>query len=201
VGKNALPVAIGKLETFVTEWQHTNGVLDNTVLPPTGRRVAVVGSGPAGIGCAERLARAGHHVVIYEAWPEPGGILLYGIPDFKLNKPAVERKFEELARLGIELVTSTRIGADIPLEDLRRDFDAVFLGYGATVGSLLGLEHEDAPGVFSATEFLVRANLESDLLPESMREPLPQVSNVVVIGGGDTRWTACARRLASARAR
>ena len=186
VGKNALPVAIGKLETFVTEWQHEHGALDLTIAPATGRRIAVVGSGPAGIGCAERLARAGHHVVIYEAWPEPGGILLYGIPDFKLNKPAVERKYEELAQLGVQVVTSTRIGEDIAFEELRRDFDAVFLGYGASEGSLLGLEHEDAPGVFSATEFLVRANLEGEQLPEDMREALPQPRNVIVIGGGDT---------------
>lgn len=197
VGKHALPVAIGKLESFVSEWQQRNGVLDPSVAASTGKRVAVVGSGPAGIGCAERLARAGHAVTIFEAWPEPGGVLLYGIPDFKLNKPAVERKFDQLRAMGIEVRPSTRIGADMSFEELRAGFDAVFLAYGASVGSRLGIPGEDAPGVFEATEFLVRANLEAEQLPQALREPLPSLGSVVVIGGGDTSMDCVrsARRL------
>ncbi len=197
VGKHALPVAIGKLESFVSEWQQRSGTLDATVDAPTGKRVAVVGSGPAGIGCAERLARAGHAVTIFEAWPEPGGVLLYGIPDFKLNKPAVERKFAELRALGIEVRTDTRVGTDVSFEELRGGFDAVFLAYGASDGSRLGIPGEDAEGVFEATEFLVRANLEADQLPEDLRTPLPSLENVVVIGGGDTSMDCVrsARRL------
>ncbi len=197
VGKHALPVAIGKLEVFITEWQQQHGNIDATIEAPSGKRVAIVGSGPAGIGCAERLARAGHAVVIFEAWPEPGGVLLYGIPDFKLNKPAVARKFDELRRLGVEVRTNTRIGTDLPFEQLRSEFDAVFLGYGASEGSRLGIPGEDAPGVYQATEFLVRANLEPEQLPEEMRAPLPTFESVVVIGGGDTSMDCVrsARRL------
>ena len=203
VGKHALPVAIGKLETFVTEWQQEHGTIDASVDPPTGKRVSVIGSGPAGIGCAERLARAGHAVTIHEAWPEPGGVLLYGIPTFKQNKAAIERKFEQLAALGIELVTGERVGDDVPLEAIREQADAVFLAYGASRGSQLRIPHEDAPGVFAATDFLVRLNLAGDELPEAMREPLPALSRVVVVGGGDTSMDCVrsARRAGAAEVR
>ncbi|MSQ41593.1 MAG: NAD(P)-dependent oxidoreductase [Dehalococcoidia bacterium] len=200
VGNKALPVAIGKLETFTTEWQQAHGGPPPAApVPSSGRSVAIVGSGPAGIACAEPLARAGHRAVIYEAWPEPGGILLYGIPDFKQNKPAVARKFRQLTALGVEVVTSTRIGVDIPLAQLEREYDAVFLAFGATEGARLRLPHEDAPGVYRATDFLVRANLPAEQLPEAMRAPLPAMRNVVVVGGGDTSMD-CVRSAARLRA-
>ncbi|MPZ98172.1 MAG: NAD(P)-binding protein [Dehalococcoidia bacterium] len=187
VGKHALPVAIGKLETFTTEWQRVHGGAPSPeVAPSTGKRVAVVGSGPAGIGAAERLARLGHGVVMFEAWPEPGGVLLYGIPDFKQNKPAVARKFDDLRYLGVELRTSVRIGEDLEWTALRDEFDAVFLGFGASEGATLGIPNEDAAGVYSATPFLVRANLEPAQLAEQYRHPLPPMRRVVVVGGGDT---------------
>ena len=198
VGKNALPVAIGKLETFVTEWQRANGgVPQAPAVPSTGRRVAVVGSGPAGIAVAERLARAGHAVVMYEAWPEPGGVLRYGIPDFKQNKPAVDRKFDDLRALGIEVVTGMRVGAQISWATVRAGVDAVFLGIGASEGARLGIDGEDAPGVITATEFLVRANLPPEHLPETLRIPLGAPQRVVVVGGGDTSMDCVrsARRL------
>lgn len=197
VGKHALPVAIGKLEAFVTEWQQQHGTLDTSTAAASGKRVAIVGSGPAGIGCAERLARAGHAVTMFEAWPEPGGVLLYGIPDFKLNKPAVERKFAQLKALGVEVRAGVRVGVDLPFDELRSGYDAVFLAYGASDGSRLGIPGEDAPGVFEATEFLVRANLEQEQLPEDLRAPLPAFRSVVVIGGGDTSMDCVrsARRL------
>jgi glutamate synthase (NADPH/NADH) small chain len=187
VGKNAPPVAIGKLETFVTEWQrkHADGVRP-AVASPTGFSVAVVGSGPAGIGCAERLARAGHKVVMYDAWPQPGGLLLYGIPNFKLNKPAVHRKFDDLEHLGVEFVTRTRVGEDVALDELTSKFDAVFLSFGAPENGHLGIPHEEAPGVYEATEFLVRANRTPEELPEELQAPLPDFKQVVVVGGGDT---------------
>ncbi|MFN8584015.1 MAG: NAD(P)-dependent oxidoreductase [Dehalococcoidia bacterium] len=187
VGKNGPPVAIGKLETFVTEWQRKHASVDVTpVASASGFSVAVVGTGPAGIGCAERLARAGHRVVMYEAWPRPGGLLLYGIPNFKLNKPAVARKFDDLSHLGVEMVTGTRIGEALSLDELANEFDAVFLAFGAPESAHLGIPNEEAPGVHEATEFLVRANLPREALPEQMREPLPELRQVVVIGGGDT---------------
>lgn len=187
VGKQALPVAIGKLETFTTEWQQEHGGPPASPPPAPGERSAgIVGSGPAGIACAEQVARAGHRAVIYEAWPEPGGVLLYGIPTFKQNKAAVARKFRQLAELGVEVVTGVRVGKDLPLDRLRQDHDAVFLAFGASVGSTLGIEHEEAPGVFTATEFLVRANQEPGQLPEEMRDALPAMRRVIVVGGGDT---------------
>ena len=198
VGKNALPVAIGKLETFTTEWQRANvGAPLITAAAPSGRRVAVVGSGPAGIAVAERLARNGHAVVIYEAWSHLGGVLRYGIPTFKQNKDAVDRVFDDLARLGVTFVTGVRIGEDIAFETLRHDFDAVFLGIGASIGTRLGIAGEDAEGVMSATDFLVRANLPADELPQVMRAPLGRPRRVVVVGGGDTSMDCVrsARRL------
>lgn len=201
VGKNALPVAIGKLETFATEWQRAHG---GPAAPAraasTGRRVAVVGSGPAGIAVAERLVRRGHAVVMYEAWPEPGGVLRYGIPDFKQNKPAVDRKFADLRALGIEVVTGMRVGTQISWATVRAGADAVFLGIGASEGVRLGIAGEDAPGVITATEFLVRANLPLQRLPESLRVPLGSPRQVVVVGGGDTSMDCVrsARRLGAA---
>ena len=198
VGKNALPVAIGKLETFATEWQRANGGEPAPeAVPRTGKRVAVVGSGPAGIAVAERLARRGHLVVIYEAWSRPGGVLRYGIPTFKQNKAAIDRKFRDIEALGVTVITSTRVGEDVAWATLTADFDAVFIGIGAQSGTRLGIPGEDAPQLLVATDFLVRANLAPDDLPESMREPLGSPRRVVVVGGGDTSMDCVrsARRL------
>ena len=145
VGKKGIPVAIGKLEAFVTEHQRTHGDGPSTeTAPATGKTVAVIGAGPAGIGVAERLARNGHAVTMYDAWPIPGALLHYGIPNFKQNKATVAHKFDDLRAMGVELVMNTRIGEDVPFEDLERDHDAVFIGVGAIAGSRLGFEHEDA---------------------------------------------------------
>ncbi len=199
VGKNALPVAIGKLEMFTTEWQRAHGGIPPRTppAPPSGKSVAVVGSGPAGIGAAERLALAGHQVVIYESWPEPGGVLLYGIPTFKQNKAAVARKFDDLRALGVEVRCGVEVGKDVSWDDLDAQHDAIFLGFGAPVGSRLGIPGEDAVGVHLATPFLVRANLPPDALSEDLRAPLPAMRNVVVVGGGDTSMDCVrsARRL------
>ena len=187
VAKHALPVAIGKLEAFTTEWQQSHGGLPSAPpAEPSGRSVAIVGSGPAGIACAERLARAGHRAVIYEAWPEPGGLLLYGIPSFKQNKPAVARKLEQLAELGVEVVTETRVGVDVAVDELAAEHDAVLLAFGAVIDATLEIPNMEAPGVYSATEFLVRSNLGPERLPPELRQPLPAMGRVVVGGGGDT---------------
>ena len=198
VGKNALPVAIGKLETFTTEWQQAHG--GGPIIEPargTGRTVAVVGAGPAGIAVAERLAKRGHGVTMYDAWPEPGGVLRYGIPNFKLNKPSVDRKFDELRALGVDVRCGVLIGEDITWEALRNSADAVFVGIGASEGARLRIPGEDADGVISATEFLVRANLPPEELPETLRTPLGSPDRVVVVGGGDTSMDCVrsARRL------
>ncbi|MEX2446600.1 MAG: NAD(P)-dependent oxidoreductase [Dehalococcoidia bacterium] len=198
VGKNALPVAIGKLETFVTEWQREHdGGAPTVTAPASGKRVAVVGSGPAGIAVAQRLASRGHGIVMFESWPKPGGVLLYGIPTFKQNKDAVDRTFADLEALGVEVRCGVRVGEDLPWDTLRAEFDAVFLGIGAQMGARLDIPGEDAREVLTATDFLVRSNLPPEDLPEEMRVPLGHPQRVVVVGGGDTSMDCVrsARRL------
>ncbi len=203
VGKNNKPVQIGRLESFVTDTQRrTEGLPKPTVAPPTGKRVAVVGAGPAGLAVAESLTIEGHACTVYDEWPEPGGILLYGIPNFKLMKTVLDDKIAFLRELGVEFITGTRIGRDLSVEDLMRDgADAVFLGTGAPVGNTLKIPGEDLDGVVHATEFLVRGNLPRKKLPPSMRRPLPFAEKVVVIGGGDTSMDCLrtARRLGASR--
>ena len=201
VGKNAIPVQIGKLEFFVTDFQRrTEGLPRRVREPATGRRVAVVGAGPAGLAVAEELAVHGHECVVYDAWPEPGGILLYGIPDFKLSKTIVEEKIAALRALGIQFACNTFVGRDVSFAELREDYDAVFLGTGAGIGGVLGTEGEDLEGIYAATEFLVRANLSPEQLPQEMHAPVHAGQRVVVIGAGDTAMDCVrtARRLGAA---
>lgn len=183
------PVAIGKLESFVTDFQRNE--LGGWPMPetaaPTGQRVAVVGAGPAGLAVAEELAKLGHQITLFDAWSEPGGVLLYGIPNFKMEKSILEEYLDYLWKLGIKFVGDTYIGRDITIDGLfERGYDAVFLGHGASLGNRLDAPGVELPGVIMATEFLVRGNLQPDLLPESMRDPLYVGEQVLVIGGGDT---------------
>ncbi len=187
-GRHEHPVAIGKLEAFVADFQRrSTGLPVPDLQPATGKKVAVVGAGPAGLAVAEELARLGHAVVVYDAWPEPGGVLRYGIPNFKLSKEILDAKLGFLRRIGVRFVGNTFLGRDITIDDLFDEgFHAVFLGTGASVGSRLGIENEDLDEIYAATDFLVRGNLQADALPETLRAPLRVGENVVVIGGGDT---------------
>jgi glutamate synthase (NADPH/NADH) small chain len=185
------PVTIGKLEAFITDQQriHHGGMQPVPVIPaPTGRRAAIIGSGPAGIAVAEELAKRGHACTVFEAWPEPGGVLVYGIPNFKMKKELVDAKIAFLEKIGVEFVCNTWIGRDVGLDQLfARGYDAVFIGTGAGVGNALKIPGEDDySGIYAATDFLVRGNLLPEALPEGQREPLNPGENVVVIGGGDT---------------
>ena len=182
------PVSIGKLEAFVTDHQRKTVGIPLPVLPaPSGFRVAVVGAGPAGMAVAEELAKVGHSCVMYDAWPEPGGILLYGIPNFKLSKEVLQDKLRYLDRLGIGFVGNTWVGKDVTIDDLfAQGFHSVFVGTGAGLGGSLAIPGEEYTGIFPATEFLVRGNLQPEQLPEHMRQTLDPGANVVVIGGGDT---------------
>lgn len=199
VGKNNKPVQIGRLEAFLTDSQrHSEGLPLPPVAPPTGRRVACVGAGPAGLTVAELLAIDGHECTVFDRWPEPGGILRYGIPNFKFMKPILDDKIDYLARLGVRFELNTEVGVDLQVDDLFAEgYDAVFLGTGAPLGNRLGIPGEDLDGVLEATEFLVRGNLPRDQLPEEMQSPLPEAEKVVVIGGGDTSMDCVrtARRL------
>jgi glutamate synthase (NADPH/NADH) small chain len=199
VGKNRPPVSIGRLEAFAADYQrkHQGFPLPETA-PASGKRVAIVGAGPAGLAAAEDLAKKGHACTVFDAWPQPGGLLLYGIPGFKINKEIVDEKVDFLKRLGIEFVPNTMVGKDVTVEGLLgQGFQAVFLGHGATKETELDIPGEDAngaykmpgkemAGVYWAMDFLVRANVPSEKLPPHKREPIKIGRRVAVIGGGDT---------------
>lgn len=189
-GQSEPPVTIGKLEAFCNDYQRKElgGYPMPKYMPePTGRKVAVIGSGPAGLAVAEQLANLGHSATIYEFWPEPGGVLVYGIPNFKMRKSIVDEYIAHLEAMGVTFVCNTYVGRDITIDDMFREgFDAVFLGTGAGVGNEMGLEGEELAGIHKATDFLVRGNLEADQLPAHLRERLPTPKNMVVVGGGDT---------------
>ncbi len=189
-GKSEPAVTIGKLEAFCTDFQRNelSGYPMPRYLPEsTGRRVAIIGSGPAGMAVGEILALQGHACTIYEFWPEPGGVLIYGIPNFKMRKQIVDDYVTYLKALGVDFLCNVYVGKDITVDEMLDGmFDAVFLGTGAGVGNAMELEGEDLDGVHGATDFLVRGNLKPDQLPEHLRAPLPELHNVVVVGGGDT---------------
>ena len=182
------PVAIGRLEAFVADYQRqTQGFPNVQLPPPTGRRVAVVGAGPAGLAVAELVVREGHGAVVFEAWPKPGGILLYGIPNFKLDKRITEEKVGFLEGLGVEFLCNVRIGTDITVDQLfEQGFDAVYLGHGAGIAATMGVSGDDLANIYIATDFLVRGNLTPEELPEGHKEPSRVGEKTVVIGGGDT---------------
>ncbi len=144
---------------------------------PTGKKVAIVGAGPAGLACAEQLVQKGHQVTIFESKPAPGGLLLYGIPNFKLPKDVVFARWQDLATAGVEFVGNTYIGKDKTIDDLFDEgYEAVFVGVGSEIDAPMEVPGEDLPGVYKATEFLIRANVDLDMLPAelSTRPPIGQ---------------------------
>jgi glutamate synthase (NADPH/NADH) small chain len=197
------PIAIGKLEAFCVDTLRDSP--GGFPLPESaatlGTYVAVVGSGPAGLAVAEELVKLGHRVTIFEAWPLPGGLLVFGIPGFKLNKEIVQTHIRHLEEMGVEFRCNTRIGKDLTVDDLlkKKGFDAVFLGHGASAGTRMKTPGEDLKNVYNATEYLVRANLPDEMLPEAMRGRPHAGHKTVVVGGGDTAMDCVrtARRLAS----
>jgi glutamate synthase (NADPH) small chain len=195
------PVKIGKLEAFCVDYarQLLGGYLQPALAAPLGTQVAVVGSGPAGLAVAEELVKLGHGVTVFEAWPKPGGLLVYGIPGFKLNKDIVDAHIRYLEDLGVQFRCNTRIGKDLTVDDLlrRRGFDGVFLGHGAGAGNRMKIPGEELRNVYNATEYLVRGNLSDEWLPENMRGRPHAGKRTIVIGGGDTAMDCVrtARRL------
>ena len=188
-GAHGERIRIGKIEKFVIEYQYMmEGIPLGEVAPDTGKRVAVVGGGPAGLACAENLRRKGHAVTVYDANPFPGGLLIYGIPAFKLEKSRVVEKVNQLKRLGIQFISNTKVGRDVMLDDLRRQYDAVFVGVGANVDATAKFEGTDLDGVYQAGEFLIRANVPVELQPQALanKGKPPVGRHVYVIGGGDT---------------
>ena len=191
------PVAIGRLERFVADWHMQNATAAPEKIQPNGKRVAVVGSGPAGLTCAGDLARKGYAVTVFEALHIPGGVLVYGIPEFRLPKAIVAREIEGLKSMGVQVETNMVIGRILSVDELfARGFDAVFIGSGAGLPRFMGIPGENFKGVLSANEFLTRVNLMKAYLPDS-ETPVPRGKKVAVVGGGNVAMDAarCAKRL------
>lgn len=182
------PVAIGRLEAFVSDYQRrTEGLPLPSMPPSTGRKVAIIGAGPAGFTVAELVARDGHKAVVYDAWPKPGGILLYGIPNFKMGKEIAEEKVQQLEAMGVRFVPNSMFGRGIVIDDLFAEgYDAIYLGHGAGIGATTGIPGEELGNIYQATDFLVRGNLTPDELPIEKLEPLSIGNRIVIVGGGDT---------------
>lgn len=188
--KKGRPIAIGHLERFVADQERTRALAGPTPLaPPTGQAVAVIGSGPAGLACAGDLAQEGHSVTVFEALHELGGVLVYGIPEFRLPKDIVAAEINGLEEKGVVFETDVLIGSGTTIDELmeQEGFDAVFIGTGAGLPRFPGIDGEDLIGVYSANEFLTRVNLMKAHDPQS-ETPVYDLANrpVVVIGGGNT---------------
>ncbi len=185
--KSLASVMTGPLEAFVTCYQRRTVGVEVAVGEPSGYKVAIVGAGPAGLACAEQLLAKGHEVTIFEAKPEAGGLLLYGIPNFKLPKNVVLARWDDLRRAGVKFVPNAYIGRTKTIDDLFSEgYNAIFVGIGTEIDAKSDIPGEDLPGVYNATEFLMRANVELGLLPPEKRERPIVGHKVVVIGGGDT---------------
>ncbi len=200
VGKRDLPVFLGKLEYFVTDYERRRiGIPKPTLAPATGYRAAVVGAGPAGLAVAEELIKRGHAVTVFEILPVAGGVMVYGIPSFKLAKSVIADKVKFLGELGVTFRFSTVIGKDLTLDDLltKEGFQAVFLGTGAWTPTKLNLPGEELTGIYMATEYLVRGNLPPEYLPEGLQARPEAGKHIAIIGGGDTAMDCVrtARRL------
>ena len=184
-------VAIGKLERFVADWARNNGVRPHSDAPKNGHKVAVIGSGPAGLTCAGDLARLGYDVTIFEALHKAGGVLVYGIPEFRLPKDeVVAAEVENVKNLGVKLETNVIIGKSVTIDELMEEegFEAVFIGSGAGLPRFMGIPGEQALGVFSANEYLTRNNLMKAFKDEDT--PISRGKKVVVVGGGNVAMDA-----------
>lgn len=185
------PVGIGRLERFVADW-HNTYVSDPAIRPePNGYKVAVIGAGPAGLACAGDLAKKGYQVTIFEALHTPGGVLVYGIPEFRLPKSIVRKEVDALRALGVDIQTNVVVGKTITTDELLHEmgFDAVFIGSGAGLPRFMGIPGEFLKGVYSANEYLTRSNLMR-AYQENSDTPIIRAKRVAVVGGGNVAMDA-----------
>jgi len=186
-------VAIGRLERYAADWERAAcAMVPPEVAPPTGKKVAVVGSGPAGITVAADVRRAGHEVVLFEAFHKAGGVLVYGIPEFRLPKAIVRVELDTLREMGVEIRTNFVVGRTRKIVDLmgKDGFDAVFVGSGAGLPRFMGIEGENLVGVYSANEYLTRSNLMRAYDREHAVTPIHAAQRVAVLGGGNVAMDA-----------
>lgn len=192
LGVKGEPVAIGQLERFVADWNRENGAVRPSVAPSNGYKVAVIGSGPAGLACASDLAKMGYDVTVFEALHKPGGVLEYGIPEFRLPKEKVVKpEIDAVCSLGVKIVTDVVAGRTVTVDSLldREGFSAVFIGSGAGLPRFMGIPGENLNGVFSANEFLTRNNLMKAYRDDYLT-PVIRGRKVVVVGGGNVAMDA-----------
>ncbi|AEC51379.1 putative oxidoreductase [Pyrococcus sp. NA2] len=196
VGKVGDPINIGKLERFVADYAREHGIEDELLreeikgIKKNGKRVAVVGAGPAGLTCAAELAKMGYEVTIFEALHEPGGVLAYGIPEFRLPKEILKKELKKLKLLGVEIKTDHVVGRTITIPELLKEFDAVFIGTGAGTPKLLNIPGINLNGIYSANEFLTRVNLMKAYKFPEYDTPIIVGKKVIVIGAGNTAMDA-----------
>lgn len=198
-GIKTQPVGIGRLERFVADWHRENSTEMPVKPESNGHKVAIVGSGPSGLTCAGDLAKLGYEVTIFEALHVAGGVLMYGIPEFRLPKAIVQKEIENLKALGVEIVTNFVVGRSDTIDALMEEgYEAIFIGSGAGLPNFMHMPGENLKGVYSANEFLTRANLMKAYLPDS-DTPIQRPTKCVVVGGGNVAMDAArtARRLGS----
>lgn len=191
------PVGIGRLERFVADWHNEHSTAVPVKPEPNGHKVAVIGAGPSGLTCAGDLAKMGYDVTIYEALHLAGGVLVYGIPEFRLPKAIVQKEVEGLKALGVTVNTNTVVGKTISVDELfDMGYESIFIGSGAGLPRFMGIPGENFKGVYSANEFLTRTNLMKAYKPDS-DTPIERAKSVAVVGGGNVAMDAarCAKRL------
>ncbi len=195
--KKCIPVEIGRLERFVGDIELQKGLHTPQPAPPTGKKVAIIGAGPAGLTTAADLAQLGHKVVIFEALHTAGGVLVYGIPEFRLPKKIVQAEVDYIKKLGVELRTDVMVGKLFSIEELQKEYDAVFIGTGAGLPQFLGIPGENLCGIYSANEFLIRVNLMKSYNFPKYDTPVKVGKRVAVVGGGNVAMDAArsARRM------
>ena len=198
--KKGEPVAIGRLERFVADYHNAKELKEIKRPKSNGHKVAVIGSGPSGLTCAGELAKKGYEVTIFEALHEAGGVLVYGIPEFRLPKSIVKQEIEGLKELGVKIETNTVVGKTVSIDELMEEegYEAVFIGSGAGLPKFMNIPGENSKGVYSANEFLTRVNLMK-AYKQDADTPIQHARKTVVVGGGNVAMDAarCAKRLGS----